>query len=135
MAPSAASDSPAAPEKAERNLQVQFDFLVFSRCKIWFHVDSIKGLIILQPFFVLHKASHCNGERKSKEGVRTGIKTRTRRRIDLTPRQPKSSEGLEAEFDGGDNDDLRDHQLRTDAFNYAWSKIESTIKASPLLCY
>ncbi|KAI8565292.1 hypothetical protein RHMOL_Rhmol03G0247500 [Rhododendron molle] len=104
MALSAASDSPATPEKAERNLQ---------------------------PFFVLHKASHRNGERNSKEGARTGSKTRTRRRIDLTPRQPKSSEGPETELDGGDNDDHRDHQLRTDAFNYAWSKIESTIKASP----
>ncbi|KAF7148112.1 hypothetical protein RHSIM_Rhsim03G0224400 [Rhododendron simsii] len=112
MAPSAASDSPATLEKAERNLQ---------------H----KGLITLQPFFVLHKASHCNAERKSTGGVRTGSKTRTRRRIDLTPPQPKSSEGSEAEFDGGDNDDHHDHQLRTDAFNHAWSKIESTIKASP----
>ncbi|XP_058206477.1 origin of replication complex subunit 3 isoform X2 [Rhododendron vialii] len=101
MAPSGASDSPATPEKAERNLQ---------------------------PFFVLHKASHCNAERKSTGGVRTGSKTRTRRRIDLTPPRPKSSEGSEAEFDGGDNDDNHDHQLRTDAFNHAWSKIESTIK-------
>lgn len=49
----------------------------------------------------------------------------------MTPPQPKGLEVSEAEFDGRDNDDHRDHQLRTEAFNEAWSKIESTIKASP----
>ncbi|KAH7855702.1 hypothetical protein Vadar_027851 [Vaccinium darrowii] len=102
MPPSAASDSPTTPENAEHNLQ---------------------------PFFVLHKASARKTERKSTEGVRTGNRTRTRRRIDLTPSKPKSSaEQSEVDIDGGQNDDCCDHQLRTDAFNYVWSKIDSTIK-------
>ncbi|PSS04585.1 Origin of replication complex subunit like [Actinidia chinensis var. chinensis] len=92
MAPSAAANSPPSPENTECNLQ---------------------------PFFVLHKALPSNSERKSME--KTASRKRTRRRIDLSPSSPKSSEQSEAEFAG-------DHHLRTDAFRYVWSKIDSTIK-------
>ncbi|XP_059667444.1 origin of replication complex subunit 3 [Cornus florida] len=71
---------------------------------------------LLQPFFVLHKAS----SKKS-----TG---KTRRRIDLSRCSSKISHKLEAETAEEEYDDSRREQLRTETFNYVWSKIESTIK-------
>ncbi|KAA8533443.1 hypothetical protein F0562_031123 [Nyssa sinensis] len=73
----------------------------------------------LQPFFVLHKASSRKFERKS-----TG---KTRRRIELSPSSPKISEKSEAEA-AEEFDDQQYEHLRNEAFNYVWSKIESSIK-------
>ncbi|XVF06829.1 hypothetical protein REPUB_Repub06bG0084800 [Reevesia pubescens] len=70
----------------------------------------------LQPFFVFQKGSLRKSERKSSG---TG---KTRRKIDLSPALPKNSENLE--------DEKEDHSmnLRMEAFQFVWSKIESTIK-------
>ncbi|XAR54283.1 hypothetical protein NMG60_11029343 [Bertholletia excelsa] len=96
MAANSSLASPAAIENPERNLQ---------------------------PFFVLHKASLLNSERKPKNRSRVG----TRRRIDLTSSLSKCSEQSKAEF-SGECDDDDSHQLRKDVFHCVWSKIESTIK-------
>lgn len=69
-----------------------------------------------QPFFVLQKGSSRKPERKSSG---TG---RTRRRIDLSSASPKNSENIEDE-NGDEN-----MNLRMEAFEFVWSKIESTIK-------
>ncbi|KAK6243731.1 hypothetical protein QUC31_010140 [Theobroma cacao] len=70
----------------------------------------------LQPFFVLQKGSVRKTERKLSG---TG---KTRRRIDLSPELPKNSENLEDEMEE------EKMSLRMEAFEFVWSKIESTIK-------
>ncbi|KAE8724867.1 Origin recognition complex subunit 3, putative isoform 2 [Hibiscus syriacus] len=70
----------------------------------------------LQPFFVLQKGSSRKSDRKSSG---TG---RTKRRIDLSPASPKDSSSLE---DEKENENMN---LRMEAFEFVWSKIESTIK-------
>ncbi|XVF56633.1 hypothetical protein PTKIN_Ptkin06aG0135400 [Pterospermum kingtungense] len=70
----------------------------------------------LQPFFVLQKGSLRKSERKSSG---TG---KTRRRIDLSPASPKNSENPEVEKED------ENMSLRMEAFEFVWSKIESTIK-------
>ncbi|KAM3682664.1 hypothetical protein ACJW31_12G089400 [Castanea mollissima] len=71
----------------------------------------------LQPFFVLHKASSRKSEKRS---AGTG---KTRRRIDLSPSPTKKTEKSE-ECD----EQHRFEQLRIEAFELVWSKINSTIK-------
>ncbi|XP_050253316.1 origin of replication complex subunit 3 isoform X1 [Quercus robur] len=71
----------------------------------------------LQPFFVLHKASSRKSEKRS---AGTG---KTRRRIDLSPSPTKKTEKSE-ECD----EQHRFEQLRMEAFELVWSKIDSTIK-------
>ncbi|KAK8590015.1 hypothetical protein V6N12_024401 [Hibiscus sabdariffa] len=70
----------------------------------------------LQPFFVLQKGSSGKSDRKSSG---TG---RARRRIDLSPAPPKNSASLE------DEKEDENMNLRMEAFEFVWSKIESTIK-------
>ncbi|XWS58700.1 hypothetical protein CRYUN_Cryun08bG0057100 [Craigia yunnanensis] len=70
----------------------------------------------LQPFFVLQKGSLRKSEKKSSG---TG---KTRRRIDLSPALPKNSENPE------DEKEDENMNLRMEAFEFVWSKIESTIK-------
>ncbi|GMJ12229.1 origin recognition complex subunit 3 [Hibiscus trionum] len=67
----------------------------------------------LQPFFVLQKGSSRKSDRKS---------SGTRRRIDLSPASPKNSASLE------DEKEDENMNLRMEAFEFVWSKIESTIK-------
>ena len=69
-----------------------------------------------QPFFVLQKGSLRKSERKSSG---TG---KTRRRIDLSPALAKNSENPE------DEKEDENMNLRMEAFQFVWSKIESTIK-------
>ncbi|KAK2658426.1 hypothetical protein Ddye_004959 [Dipteronia dyeriana] len=75
----------------------------------------------LQPFFVLHKASSGKSERKS-----TGS-GKTRRRIDLSPSLQMNANKLEAKRVEECDDDCYVN-LRVEAFEIVWSKIESTIK-------
>ncbi|KAK4860318.1 hypothetical protein QYF36_021208 [Acer negundo] len=75
----------------------------------------------LQPFFVLHKASAGKSESKS-----TGS-AKTRRRIDLSPSLQMNAKKLEAERVEECDDDCHVN-LRVEAFEIVWSKIESTIK-------
>ncbi|KAK0593294.1 hypothetical protein LWI29_034421 [Acer saccharum] len=75
----------------------------------------------LQPFFVLHKASSGKSERKS-----TGS-AKTRRRIDLSPSLQMNAKKLEAKRVEECDDDCYVN-LRVEAFEIVWSKIESTIK-------
>ncbi|XP_052196841.1 origin of replication complex subunit 3 [Diospyros lotus] len=77
-----------------------------------------------QPFFVLHKATHRNSERKLT--ARTRTRTRTRRKIDLTSSSVEQSEG---EF-GGEHIDNNNYYNRswTNAFDRVWHKFESTIR-------
>ncbi|KAL4353622.1 hypothetical protein GQ457_06G015420 [Hibiscus cannabinus] len=70
----------------------------------------------LQPFFVLQKGSSRKSDRKSSG---TG---RARRRIDLSPAPPKNSASIE------DEKEDENMNLRMEAFEFVWSKIESTIK-------
>ncbi|XP_057970012.1 origin of replication complex subunit 3 isoform X2 [Malania oleifera] len=72
----------------------------------------------LQPFFVLHRASARKPERKW---------GKARRRIDLSPLSYKNGESWEADKEG-EGDDRRFEHLRMEAFQFIWSKIESTIK-------
>ncbi|GLT95279.1 hypothetical protein SLE2022_129710 [Rubroshorea leprosula] len=73
----------------------------------------------LQPFFLLHKASSRKPERKSSG---TG---KSRRRIDLSPSLPKKAEKLEGNNTADDNSYMN---LRMEAFEFVWSRIESTIR-------
>lgn len=75
----------------------------------------------LQPFFVLHKALVQKSERKS-SGSR-----KIRRRIELSPISAKNAEKMEIGT-GEERDDHHYEHLRMEAFNFVWSKIESTIK-------
>ncbi|XP_038979713.1 origin of replication complex subunit 3 isoform X1 [Phoenix dactylifera] len=75
----------------------------------------------LQPFFVLHKALPRKSERKS-----SGC-GRARRKIDLPPSSPKSIEKSDVSSPEEANDRIYE-QLRLQAFNRTWSKIDSTIK-------
>ncbi|KAK8713175.1 hypothetical protein V6N13_148398 [Hibiscus sabdariffa] len=70
----------------------------------------------LQPFFVLQKGSSRKSDKKSSG---TG---RARRRIDLSPAPPKNSASIE------DEKEDENMNLRIEAFEFVWSKIESTIK-------
>ncbi|TXG52969.1 hypothetical protein EZV62_022138 [Acer yangbiense] len=78
-------------------------------------------LFLVDPFFVLHKASSGKSERKS-----TGS-AKTRRRIDLSPSLQMNAKNLEAERVEECDDDCHVN-LRVEAFEIVWSKIESTIK-------
>ncbi|KAJ8628911.1 hypothetical protein MRB53_022234 [Persea americana] len=71
----------------------------------------------LQPFFVLHKAIPKKRERKQPTPAKT------RRKIDLSPASSKSVESRDEE-----GDDHRYEQLRIEAFDLIWSKIEAAIK-------
>ncbi|KAH9771292.1 Origin of replication complex subunit 3 [Citrus sinensis] len=75
----------------------------------------------LQPFFVLHEASSRKPERTS-----TGT-VKTRKKIDFSPSKLKNVEKPDVEIakEGGDEGY---GNLRMDAFEVVWSKIESTIK-------
>ncbi|KAJ0039037.1 hypothetical protein Pint_22775 [Pistacia integerrima] len=75
----------------------------------------------LQPVFVLHKAASRKYERRS-----TGT-TKTKRRIDLSPSTPKTLEKADSESTENFDDD---HcvNLRMEAFEIVWTKIESTMK-------
>lgn len=75
----------------------------------------------MQPFFVLHKALVQKSERKS-SGSR-----KIRRRIELSPISAKTAEKMEIGT-GEERDDHHYEHLRMEAFNFVWSKIESTIK-------
>ncbi|KAL5837120.1 hypothetical protein ACOSQ3_014289 [Xanthoceras sorbifolium] len=75
----------------------------------------------LQPFFVLHKASSGKSERNS-----TGS-AQTRRRVDLSPSLQANSKKLEVQR-VEECDDGCYVNLRVEAFEIVWSKIESTIK-------
>lgn len=77
-----------------------------------------------QPFFVLHEALSRKSEKKS-----TGTR-KTRRRIDLSPLLPKNGESLEADR-GEECDDYRHMNMRMEAFEAVWSKIDTTIKVCP----
>ncbi|KAH1113997.1 hypothetical protein J1N35_007375 [Gossypium stocksii] len=69
----------------------------------------------LQPFFVLQKGSSRKSDRKSSGTGRT-------RRIDLSSASPKNSANIE------DEKEDENMNLRMEAFEFVWSKIESTIK-------
>lgn len=75
----------------------------------------------LQPFFVLHEASSRKPERTS-----TGT-VKTRKKIDFSPSKLKNVKKPDVEIakEGGDEGY---GNLRMDAFEVVWSKIESTIK-------
>ncbi|KAJ0015141.1 hypothetical protein Pint_20969 [Pistacia integerrima] len=75
----------------------------------------------LQPVFVLHKAASRKYGRKS-----TGT-TKTKRRIDLSSSIPKNFEKTDSESTE-DFDDDPYVNLRMEAFEIVWTKIESTIK-------
>ncbi|KAG6505181.1 origin of replication complex subunit 3-like [Zingiber officinale] len=68
----------------------------------------------LQPFFVLHKALSRNPEKK--------VPASAKRKIDLSTSSPTSADKLAV----GPNHAIYE-QLRLDAFNTVWSKIDSTI--------
>ncbi|KAF5198593.1 Origin recognition complex subunit [Thalictrum thalictroides] len=76
----------------------------------------------LQPFFVLHKPIHKNSSRKSTQSAKT------RRKIDLSTETPKSNKSKGAEQVEQIVDDHHYQQLRVEAFDIIWSKIEITIK-------
>ena len=69
-----------------------------------------------QPFFVLQK-----GSLRKSEKISSGT-GKTRRRIDLYPALAKNSENPE------DEKEDENMNLRMAAFQFVWSKIESTIK-------
>ncbi|KAA3457286.1 origin of replication complex subunit 3 isoform X1 [Gossypium australe] len=69
----------------------------------------------LQPFFVLQKGSSRKSDGKSSGTGRT-------RRIDLSSASPKNSANIE------DEKEDENMNLRMEAFEFVWSKIESTIK-------
>ncbi|XP_010918184.1 origin of replication complex subunit 3 [Elaeis guineensis] len=75
----------------------------------------------LQPFFVLHKALPRKSERKS-----SGFGT-AKRKIDLPPSSLKSIEKSDVSSTEEASDWIYE-QLRLEAFNRTWSKIDSTIK-------
>ncbi|XP_043706876.1 origin of replication complex subunit 3 [Telopea speciosissima] len=78
----------------------------------------------LQPFFVLHKAI------PQKSGRKASGPGKTRRKIDLSSASPKSAKisKVEAVEDEEYDDDHHYEQLRIEAFDLVWSRIETTIK-------
>ncbi|XP_039121495.1 origin of replication complex subunit 3 isoform X2 [Dioscorea cayenensis subsp. rotundata] len=88
--------------------------------------DGISGNHNLQPFFVLHKASHSSSApRKTYE--RSPASKKTKRRIDLSGSPSKPSKNVDDSLPTDPSDPIFD-QLRFDAFNRTWSKIDTTIK-------
>ncbi|KAF8403296.1 hypothetical protein HHK36_011398 [Tetracentron sinense] len=75
----------------------------------------------LQPFFVLHKALPRKSERKATGPVKT------RRKIDLSPASPKSSEKSKADRIE-EYEDCHYKPLRIEAFDLVWSRIETSIQ-------
>ncbi|KAJ7964080.1 origin of replication complex subunit 3 [Quillaja saponaria] len=73
------------------------------------------------PFFVLHKASSSKKDRKSSG------QGKVRKKTNLSPSSPKNRDKLDAESSGEFNVN-RYEELRVEAFEFVWSKIESTIK-------
>lgn len=80
---------------------------------------------LLQPVFVLHKAASRKYERRL-----TGA-TKTKRRIDLSPSISNNLEKSDSES-AEDFDDDHYFNLRMEAFEIVWNKIESTIKVGQL---
>ncbi|XP_058103828.1 origin of replication complex subunit 3 [Magnolia sinica] len=75
----------------------------------------------LRTFFVLHSALPRKPEQKSP------APGKTRRKVDLSPASPKPSEKPEPDLSNEEDDRLYE-QLRIEAFDLVWSKIETAIK-------